>query len=147
MFSRPKMKFLPKRTTRSEHDRHIRAPHRLTRFRFGLYASVYTKNIDRALKFAKGLEAGTVGVNCTSPVTGIDMPFGGCTLYHRFPHCSGCTLTMETKSRQVIRVRTGGRTKLLVGQLFRDKDGAHQALIDFSGHLPLIRREVPEYGF
>jgi acyl-CoA reductase-like NAD-dependent aldehyde dehydrogenase len=35
--------------------------------RFGLYASVYTKNIDRAMRFAKGLEAGTVGVNCTSP--------------------------------------------------------------------------------
>ncbi|KAH5336715.1 hypothetical protein HBI23_048360 [Parastagonospora nodorum] len=44
---------------------------------YGLYASVYTKNIDRALRFAKGLEAGTVGVNCTSPVTGDAMPFGG----------------------------------------------------------------------
>jgi acyl-CoA reductase-like NAD-dependent aldehyde dehydrogenase len=44
---------------------------------YGLYASVYTKNIDRALRFAKGLEAGTVGVNCTSPTTGRDMPFGG----------------------------------------------------------------------
>ena len=60
---------------------------------------MYTKNIDRAMRFAKGLEAGTVGVNCTSPgrqypfdstvrgayadmttqhlVTGADMPFGG----------------------------------------------------------------------
>lgn len=37
--------------------------------RFGLYAAVYTKDIDRALRFAKGLESGTVGVNCTSPVT------------------------------------------------------------------------------
>jgi aldehyde dehydrogenase (NAD+) len=44
---------------------------------FGLYASVFSKNIDRALRFAKGLEAGTVGVNCTSPTTGKDMPFGG----------------------------------------------------------------------
>ncbi|KAH6846736.1 aldehyde dehydrogenase [Alternaria alternata] len=44
---------------------------------YGLYASVYTKDIDRAMRFAKGLEAGTVGVNCTSPVTGVDMPFGG----------------------------------------------------------------------
>ncbi|KAF2280517.1 aldehyde dehydrogenase-like protein [Westerdykella ornata] len=44
---------------------------------YGLYASVYTKDIDRALRFAKGLEAGTVGVNCTSPTTGKDMPFGG----------------------------------------------------------------------
>ncbi|KAF1844823.1 aldehyde dehydrogenase-like protein [Cucurbitaria berberidis CBS 394.84] len=44
---------------------------------YGLYAAVYTKNIDRAIRFAKGLEAGTVGVNCTSPITGRDMPFGG----------------------------------------------------------------------
>lgn len=34
---------------------------------FGLYASVFTKNIDRAMRFAKALEAGTVGINCTSP--------------------------------------------------------------------------------
>ncbi|KAF1936775.1 aldehyde dehydrogenase-like protein [Clathrospora elynae] len=44
---------------------------------YGLYAAVYTKNIDRALRFAKGLEAGMVGINCTSPVAGADMPFGG----------------------------------------------------------------------
>lgn len=44
---------------------------------YGLYAAVYTKNIDRALRFAKGLESGTVGVNCTSPAIGKDMPFGG----------------------------------------------------------------------
>ncbi|KAF2878234.1 aldehyde dehydrogenase-like protein [Massariosphaeria phaeospora] len=44
---------------------------------FGLYAAVYTKNIDRALRFAKGLEAGTVGINCTSPEVGRGMPFGG----------------------------------------------------------------------
>lgn len=44
---------------------------------FGLYSSVYTKNIDRALRFAKALEAGTVAVNCTSPMTARDMPFGG----------------------------------------------------------------------
>jgi aldehyde dehydrogenase (NAD+) len=44
---------------------------------FGLYAAVYTKNLDRALKFAKALDAGTVGINCTSPVVATDMPFGG----------------------------------------------------------------------
>ncbi|KAH7089813.1 aldehyde dehydrogenase-like protein [Paraphoma chrysanthemicola] len=44
---------------------------------FGLYAAVYTKDINRAIRFAKGLEAGTVGVNCTSPITGEAMPFGG----------------------------------------------------------------------
>jgi len=44
---------------------------------FGLYASVYTKDVDRAIRIAKQLEAGTVGVNCTSPTTGHDMAFGG----------------------------------------------------------------------
>jgi aldehyde dehydrogenase (NAD+) len=44
---------------------------------FGLYASVYTKNVDRALRMAQALEAGTVGVNCTSPAGARDMPFGG----------------------------------------------------------------------
>jgi aldehyde dehydrogenase (NAD+) len=44
---------------------------------FGLYAAVFTKDISRALRFAKGLESGTVGVNCTSPSLGPDMPFGG----------------------------------------------------------------------
>lgn len=44
---------------------------------FGLYASVFTKDIDRAVRFSKLLEAGTVGVNCTSPSIASDMPFGG----------------------------------------------------------------------
>lgn len=44
---------------------------------FGLYSAVYSKNIDRALRVAKAMEAGTVGVNCTSPTMTHDMPFGG----------------------------------------------------------------------
>lgn len=44
---------------------------------FGLYASVYTKDVSRALRMAKKLESGTVGVNCTSPTVASDMPFGG----------------------------------------------------------------------
>lgn len=44
---------------------------------FGLYASVYTKNIDRAMRVAKALESGCVGINCTSPKMADDMPFGG----------------------------------------------------------------------
>ena len=44
---------------------------------FGLYAAVYTKDVNRALRMAKKLEAGTVGVNCTSPTGALDMPFGG----------------------------------------------------------------------
>jgi len=44
---------------------------------FGLYAAVFTKNIDRAMRVARALEAGSVGVNCTSPTFAMDMPFGG----------------------------------------------------------------------
>jgi aldehyde dehydrogenase (NAD+) len=44
---------------------------------YGLYASVYTNNIDRALRFAQSLEAGSVAINCTSPTTATDLPFGG----------------------------------------------------------------------
>lgn len=44
---------------------------------FGLYASVYTRDISRALRIAKQLEAGSIGVNCTSPMLALDMPFGG----------------------------------------------------------------------
>ncbi|KAB2577952.1 Retinal dehydrogenase 2 [Lasiodiplodia theobromae] len=44
---------------------------------FGLYASVFTSDIDCALRMMKRLDAGTVGVNCTSPTTAVDMPFGG----------------------------------------------------------------------
>ncbi|EXJ92204.1 hypothetical protein A1O3_00754 [Capronia epimyces CBS 606.96] len=44
---------------------------------YGLYASVFTKDVSRALRVAKALEAGSVGVNCTSPTMAIDLPFGG----------------------------------------------------------------------
>lgn len=44
---------------------------------YGLYAAVFTNDINRAMRFAKGLEAGTVGVNCTSPMTAHDLSFGG----------------------------------------------------------------------
>jgi aldehyde dehydrogenase (NAD+) len=44
---------------------------------FGLYAAVYTRNINRAMRVAKALESGYVGINCTSPLTGRDLPFGG----------------------------------------------------------------------
>jgi aldehyde dehydrogenase (NAD+) len=44
---------------------------------FGLYASVYTRDVSRAMRVAKALESGYVGINCTSPVTGRDLPFGG----------------------------------------------------------------------
>ncbi|KAJ5288669.1 Retinal dehydrogenase 1 [Penicillium angulare] len=44
---------------------------------YGLYAAVYTKDISCAMRMAKKLEAGSVGVNCTSPTNFPDMPFGG----------------------------------------------------------------------
>lgn len=44
---------------------------------YGLYSSVYTNDISRALRFAKLLEAGMVAVNCTSPTMAFDMPFSG----------------------------------------------------------------------
>lgn len=44
---------------------------------YGLYAAVYTKDVSRALRMARKLESGSVGVNCTSPTGAKDMPFGG----------------------------------------------------------------------
>ncbi|CAI7623464.1 unnamed protein product [Penicillium discolor] len=44
---------------------------------FGLHAAVFTKDIDRAVRLAKALDAGTVGVNCTSPTNAKDTGFGG----------------------------------------------------------------------
>ncbi|KAF1929583.1 aldehyde dehydrogenase [Didymella exigua CBS 183.55] len=44
---------------------------------YGLYASLYTKDLERALRVAKKLESGMLGVNCTSPTNSWDMPFGG----------------------------------------------------------------------
>lgn len=44
---------------------------------YGLYASVYTKNLSRALRVAKAFESGTVAINATSPTAAMDMPFGG----------------------------------------------------------------------
>ena len=43
----------------------------------GLYASVFSKNIDRALRVARALEAGNVGVNTTSPDGAYEVAFGG----------------------------------------------------------------------
>ena len=44
---------------------------------YGLYASVFTKDISRAMRVAKALESGYVAINCTSPTTAKDLPFGG----------------------------------------------------------------------
>lgn len=44
---------------------------------FGLYASVFTQDIGRALRVAKAVDSGYVSVNATSPTTAEDLPFGG----------------------------------------------------------------------
>ena len=44
---------------------------------FGLYAALYTKDLDRALRVGKKLESGMVAVNCASPTGCWDLPFGG----------------------------------------------------------------------
>jgi aldehyde dehydrogenase (NAD+) len=43
---------------------------------YGLAASVFTKDIDRAIRVAHALEAGTAWINCANQ-TEISMPFGG----------------------------------------------------------------------
>ena len=38
---------------------------------------MYTRDFGRALRIAKNLEAGAVGVNCSVPLRALDMPIGG----------------------------------------------------------------------
>ncbi|OJI96133.1 hypothetical protein ASPVEDRAFT_119858 [Aspergillus versicolor CBS 583.65] len=44
---------------------------------FGLYASVFTRDTSRGLRFAKDFEAGTIGINTTSPYHCENLPIGG----------------------------------------------------------------------
>jgi aldehyde dehydrogenase (NAD+) len=44
---------------------------------FGLYAALFTKDLNRALRVSKKLESGMIGVNCASPTGSWDLPFGG----------------------------------------------------------------------
>ncbi|KAJ5179516.1 hypothetical protein N7492_002726 [Penicillium capsulatum] len=44
---------------------------------YGLFASVFTKDIERGLRLAKALEAGTVSINCASPTHLKDASVGG----------------------------------------------------------------------
>lgn len=43
---------------------------------YGLAASIFTKDLDKAMHFSSGLRAGTVWINCYD-VLGAQMPFGG----------------------------------------------------------------------
>lgn len=44
---------------------------------YGLFSAVFTSNFDRAWRMAKGIEAGSVCINCSTPTAAADMPFGG----------------------------------------------------------------------
>ncbi len=44
---------------------------------FGLYASLYTKDLERALRLSKKLESGMIVANSASPQGSWDTPFGG----------------------------------------------------------------------
>ncbi|KPI35622.1 Retinal dehydrogenase 1 [Cyphellophora attinorum] len=44
---------------------------------YGLYASVFTRDINKAMRVARALEAGSVGVNTASPYGAYELPFGG----------------------------------------------------------------------
>ena len=85
---------------------------------YGLYAAVYTQNLDRALRIAKGLESGMVGVNCTSPTGAWDMPFGGYKQsgIGRESLVQSLDDWLETKS---VYIRMGGQSIAGVGALGR----------------------------
>lgn len=44
---------------------------------YGLYASIFTNDLNRAIRMTKGLEAGSVAVNTSSPYYPVDLPLGG----------------------------------------------------------------------
>lgn len=77
---------------------------------FGLYSAVYTSNLDTAMRCAKGLESGLVGVNCTSPTAAFDMPLGGAKQsgVGREGYLHSLDDWVETKS---VFIRVGGGAK------------------------------------
>ncbi|MGZ7117229.1 MAG: aldehyde dehydrogenase family protein, partial [Methanobacterium sp.] len=48
--------------------------------KYGLQASVFTNDINKALKAAKSIEAGSVVINKQSTYRADNMPFGGCKM-------------------------------------------------------------------
>ncbi|KAI1866180.1 uncharacterized protein JN550_007869 [Neoarthrinium moseri] len=83
---------------------------------YGLYAAVYTNDIDRAMRCAKALEAGMVGVNCTSPSGAWDMPFGG----YKQSGVGRESLLMSMDDwleHKAVYIRVGGADKSAVGNL------------------------------
>ncbi|CAL5867612.1 uncharacterized protein PFLUO_LOCUS1831 [Penicillium psychrofluorescens] len=73
---------------------------------FGLYASVFTKDMDRAIRLAKLIESGVVAVNCSSPSGTKDGAFGGVKMSGngREGYLYGLDEYLETKT---VLVKTG----------------------------------------
>lgn len=71
---------------------------------YRLYASIYTENVFRALKFVKAVAAGNVSVNVTSPWMTHDMPFRGWkqSSYGREPGKYSVTKWMELKTAAAV---------------------------------------------
>ncbi|KIW50478.1 hypothetical protein PV05_12063 [Exophiala xenobiotica] len=44
---------------------------------YGLFSSVYTRDFEQAVRVAKTLEAGAVGINCSVPIRTVNIPVGG----------------------------------------------------------------------
>lgn len=74
---------------------------------YGLYASVYTKDLSRALRVAKAFESGFVGVNCTSPTSPQEMPFGGYKCSGQGREGLGHSLSEYLECKSVV-VKLGG---------------------------------------
>lgn len=69
---------------------------------YGLYAAVYTKNLDRAIRVAKALESGHVGINTTSPDTSYELPFGGTKMSGMGRECGIDSLKRWTEEKSVV---------------------------------------------
>ena len=68
---------------------------------YGLYAAVFTQDINRAIRVAKALEAGTVGINATSPSTSGELPFGGWKASGQGRECGTDSLLRWTEEKSV----------------------------------------------
>jgi len=68
---------------------------------YGLYSSVFTRDVFRAIRIAKKFEAGNVGVNVASPFMTHDMPFGGWKQSGQGTELSKNTIDERTETKTV----------------------------------------------
>jgi hypothetical protein len=72
----------------------------------GLFGTIFTNDLNRALKFARRLESGTVGVNMTSPVCNILCEASqGSIMIRLF-----CPIYRQAASRLVVSVASTAQT-------------------------------------